>query len=220
MTRTGPRRRLLADVAEGLRWLARHRLLRGLATLTAVANLVFAGTEAVLVLFAQERLGLGAVGFGLLLTGSAAGSLAASLLAARLARRFGAGPTYLLCVALLAVVLAVLAATRSVPVAAAALVVLGFATTAGNVILQSLRQAVTPGHMLGRVVSTYRMLGMGSVPLGALLGGLLGRVDLRLPYVVGAVVLALAWVGTARLLRGGAMERARAEAAEPAPVGR
>ena len=214
--RTGPARSIRADIAEGLRWLLRHRLLRGLAAQTAVVNLVFMATETVLVLVAQERLGLGNVGFGLLLTAQAVGALTGSLVAARVRRWWGDGRVYLAAVALQVLAVLLLGLTTLVAVAATGLVLLGFTVTIGNVILQTLRQAVTPSHLLGRVVSAYRLVGLGAIPVGALLGGLLGRVDLRLPYVAGAALLVLVWLQAARLLRGGAIDRARAEAAEPA----
>ena len=215
--RTGPRPSLRADIAGGLRWLFRHRLLRGLALVTGVLNLVFMATEVVLVLVAQERLGLGGIGFGVLLTGSAAGALAGSLTAARLARRLGAGPAYVVSVGLLAASLIGLGLTTLPWVAGAALAVIGYAVTLGNVILQSLRQEVTPPELLGRVVSAYRLIGMGAIPVGALAGGLVGRIDLRLPYLVGAVLVALTGVAAARLLRGGAIEAARAASAAAVP---
>jgi hypothetical protein len=115
-------------------------------------------------------------------------------------------------VALLALVIATPAWTTSPWVAGASLAVVGLAVTVGNVILQSLRQEVTPAALLGRVVSAFRLIGMGCIPLGALLGGLLGRIDLRVPYVAAAVVFALATIAAAVLLRGGAIGRARADA--------
>jgi MFS family permease len=214
VVREGPPTSLRADIAAGLRWLAGHRLLRGLAAVTAALNLAFAAMDAVLVLLVQERLGLREVGFGLLLTLTAAGALLGGAVTARLSRRLGAGPSYLLSIALLAAVLATLGSTRSVPVAAVALAVLGFGITVGNVLLQTLRQAVTPPHLLGRVVSAYRLIGMGSIPVGALAGGLLGRIDLRLPYWTGAALVLLAGLAAAVLLRGGALDRARAESTQ------
>jgi MFS family permease len=64
-----PRTRLRAEIAEGLAWLAQHRLLRTMAIIVGAANLATAAGMAILVLFAQERLGLGSVGYGVLLTG-------------------------------------------------------------------------------------------------------------------------------------------------------
>src|SRR5215207_1714900 len=62
---------LRSEIAEGLRWLAAHRVLRATAAMVAVVNLLAAGGSAVMVLFAQELLGLDALGFGLLLSGTA-----------------------------------------------------------------------------------------------------------------------------------------------------
>jgi Na+/melibiose symporter-like transporter len=88
----GRRTSLRAEVAEGLRWLFAHRVLRAMAVLVAGVNIVLTGSDAILVLFAQERLGLGSVGFGLLLTGSAVGGVAGSVVAPRLSRRLGPVP--------------------------------------------------------------------------------------------------------------------------------
>ena len=68
------------------------------------------------------------------------------------------------------------------------------------------------------MVSAFRLIGLGTIPVAAVLGGLLGRVDLRLPYVIGAIVLAGALVAAAVQLRGDAIGRARA-AVEPAEAG-
>jgi predicted MFS family arabinose efflux permease len=55
----------------------------------------------------------------------------------------------------------------------------------------SLRQAIVPDHLMGRVVSAFRTLAYGAVPLGAVLGGVVGRMfGVRAPFLVGAVVLA------------------------------
>jgi MFS family permease len=89
-TQTAQRRTSLrGEITEGLRWLAGQRLLRTLATMNAITSLVFGAWTAIMVLFAQDRLGLGNVGFGLLWTGVAAGSLLGSLLTARLSRLLG-----------------------------------------------------------------------------------------------------------------------------------
>jgi Bacterial protein of unknown function (DUF894). len=64
-----------------------------------------------------------------------------------------------------------------------------FASSVGvilwNVLVMSLRQSIVPGRLLGRVHGTWRTLLWGAMPLGSLLGGLLGRVDLALPFLVG-----------------------------------
>lgn len=72
---------LRADVVEGIRWLWDHRLLRVMSVGAAIGNLALVAGEAVLVLFAQDVLGLGAGGYGVLLSAAAVGGLAGSVLA-------------------------------------------------------------------------------------------------------------------------------------------
>src|SRR5918998_846615 len=57
---------LRSEIAEGVRWLARHRLLRILAVAIALMNLTLSATLSISVLYAQERLGLGPGRHGLL----------------------------------------------------------------------------------------------------------------------------------------------------------
>lgn len=59
-----------------------------------------------------------------------------------------------------------------------------------NVVTVSLRQQLVPDQLFGRVNSVYKLLAMGTVPLGALLGGVLGRtLGLRAPFLVGGAIL-------------------------------
>jgi hypothetical protein len=69
----------------------------------------------------------------------------------------------------------------------------GFLTVVFNVVLGSLRQALTPDRLLGRVISAFRLFSYGAVPLGSLLGGLLARTfGLPAPYLVAGVVIPVA----------------------------
>src|SRR5262245_54969342 len=190
-----PRTSLRADIAEGLRWLFAHRLLRTLAVMVGLLSLAFMAGEAILVLFAQEELGLGSVGYGLLLTGSGVGGVAGSLAATRLSRH--ASTATLLVASTLAEAAATLVfgATTSPWIAGAMLPIIGAAVMVFNVVGVSLRQAIVPDHLTGRVVSAFRMLAYSAMPLGAVLGGVVGRaLGLRAPFLLGAAVLAVTGV--------------------------
>jgi hypothetical protein len=65
----------------------------------------------------------------------------------------------------------------------------------------SLRQSIIPGHLLGRVHGTWRTLLWGAMPLGSVLGGLVGRVDLALPFIVGGSVATLVTLAFFRFFR-------------------
>jgi MFS family permease len=87
---------------------------------------------------------------------------------------------------------AVVGLAPSAWVAAAALAADGLVGAIWNVAQLSLRQVLIPDRLLGRVIGAFRLVGFGPAPVGALLGGVLGRtLGLRSPFVVGAVVLAV-----------------------------
>jgi MFS family permease len=180
---------LRSEIAEGVRWLWGHTLLRALALLLggmlALNNVAFA-TE---VLFAQELLGLDARGFGLLLTASAIGGVAGAQLAPLLTRWLGAGGVLRAAIGGWGVTMVVSGLTSSPLVFGAAGVVSAALAVAWNVVTVSLRQTVIPDRLLGRVNSVYRLIGWGSMPIGAAIGG-------------GLVALISAWAGREAGLRG------------------
>lgn len=70
---------------------------------------------------------------------------------------------------------------------------IGFGSAVWNVVTISLRQAVVPARLLGRVTSSYRLMGMGVMPVGAAMGGLASRAyGLRAPYLIGGAVMLVA----------------------------
>jgi MFS family permease len=204
---------LFSEIGEGLRWLYRHRLLRLLAVMLGVTNLVFSAVFAIMVLFAQDVLGLGSFGYGLLLASLAVGGVLGSFTSERIIGFFGSGRALSLCAIADFVVLAVIASTENPFVVGAMFASMGVVMVIWNVITVSLRQSIVPERLFGRVNSVYRMLGWGSIPLGALLGGLLAReLGLTAPMWAAAIVLvivaAIIWI----YVSNDAVERARIEA--------
>jgi MFS family permease len=215
---------LRSEIAEGVRWLWGHTLLRALALLLggmlALNNVAFA-TE---VLFAQELLGLDARGFGLLLTASAIGGVAGAQLAPLLTRWLGAGGVLRAAIGGWGVTMVVSGLTSSPLVFGAAGVVSAALAVAWNVVTVSLRQTVIPDRLLGRVNSVYRLIGWGSMPIGAAIGGGLvalisawaGReAGLRGPFLIAGaldlVLMAVAW----RTLTTARIDEARAAGSRP-----
>ena len=166
---------LRAEVADGLRWLWRHRLLRTLAVTMAFGNLVFCAAFAIFVLYSRERLALSSVGYGVLLTTFAAGGLLGTLVAPRLLRVLGA--TQLLRAGLLIEVAlhATLAATTRPLLAGAMIIVFGVHTVVWGVVVVTIRQRSVPSSMFGRVTSAYALLDLGGAALGSMLGGLVAQ---------------------------------------------
>ncbi|MFC5827153.1 MFS transporter [Nonomuraea insulae] len=180
-------------IADGLRWLVRHRLLRTLAVLLGVNTFCFQLGNVSLVLLATQTLRLDAPGYGLLLAGAAIGSLLGGLVSARLVMRMGELPALLAALVTNVVVFVGIGLSPNVIVLGVLLAVSGFVTTLWSIVTVSLRQRIVPSEMLGRVNSVYRMLGWGLIPLGALAGGLVAHAfGLRAPYPVAGVLRGIA----------------------------
>ncbi|MGH3443093.1 MAG: MFS transporter [Nitriliruptorales bacterium] len=213
-TAPGPRRRMRQEIGEGLRWLWNHRVLRALALMLGLANMMGMVVFSVFALFALDVVGVSEVGFGLLLTATAVGSFASSLVAGRVADRIGRGPALMWSVVGFSLPMIVQGAFPNVVVVAAMGVVFGFFVVLWNIITVSLRQSIIPDELLGRVNSVYRFFGWGSIPIGGLLGGLLAQAfGLRAPFFVAGAVTLLALVVFLPVVNTRTIEEARAAAA-------
>lgn len=198
------------DIREGLSWLWNHRLLRTLALLLGAMNGLWSMAGAILALFALEVLGVSEVGFGLLLAAGAAGSVLASLLAGRIVERFGRGRTLWITLISSAVGPFAQGLTSDAIVFGMLAALFGFAAVVWNVITVSLRQTIIPDELLGRVNSVYRFIGWGSMPIGALAGGVIADAfGLRAPFLAAGAVMALVLLPAARVITSEEIERAR-----------
>ena len=201
------------EIAEGLRWLWRHRILRTLAVMTGVSNLCGSLTFATFVLFALEILHLSEWGFGVIMAASAAGGLVGGLVAPRLARLFGDGKSFYVINIAGVITEVVIGLTSSAIVVAVAMISFSMGAMWWNVIAVSLRQSIVPDRLLGRVNSVYRLLAWGTMPVGAALGGVLAKLfGLRSVYFFSAVVLALLTLYMLPIISDKSIAEARAEA--------
>jgi MFS family permease len=164
---------LRADIGEGLRWLWRHPLLRGLTILSGLFAGLLSMATSLNVLYAVNTLHLEPSIYGLLFTvlgiGGLAGSAAVGPLTARLGR-----PRMLVIAAAIAPVMCVLLGTvANLWTAGVWFFGIAAGVTMWNVLSMSLRQAMIPAELLGRVLSVNRVVLWGGIPLGALAGGVL-----------------------------------------------
>jgi MFS family permease len=190
---------LRADVAEGLRYLWHHRLLRTLAAMTGLFNLATNATFAVFVLYAvgpSSAMGLTAAAYGLLFATIAAGSLMGALLADPIIRRLGRSRSLFLGILGGVGLVGIPALTTNRLVIAAAFLMGGLTNALWNVVAVSLRQRITPDRILGRINSSYRLVAWGSRPLGAAAGGLLGELlGLRAVFAIAAGLILITLLG-------------------------
>lgn len=189
--RSGPPTRILSDIGEGMRYQFGHSLLRTMAIVVGLLNLAGGAVWAVLVLYAVAPgpMGLDAVGFGLLLTSMAVGTVGGTFLAGSFERRLGKPNLLVVCIVVLALEDLVLALTANPFIVGGVLAIGGLFLGAFNPVFVSLRMRIVPGQLLGRVVASFRLLGMGTLPVGALLGGIIAEAfGLRAVFIWAAVV--------------------------------
>lgn len=195
-------RNVLAEIREGLAALVEQPILRALLVSVSIALLSWFAMTAILVLFMVTALGLDPAAIGLVFGLGSVGGLAGAALAAPLTRRAGFGVAIISANALFVIGSFLIALTPgsmvlTVPMLTAALTLVFFGASIYNVSALSLRQALTPPRLLGRVNASYRFIAWGTTPIGALLGGVLGELlGLRTTLLLGAVGigLALVWV--------------------------
>lgn len=207
-SRTTPARseqRMRAQIAEGVRWLAGHRLLRTVALLLAVSNFSSQMGQATLVLLATQTLHVGTEGYGLLWTAAALGSILGGLVNPAITRRLGLLRSLTVAMAAFAAVDVGIGLAPDFAVAAALMAGNGFFVTMWNVVTVTMRQRIVPAELLGRVNSVYRMLGWGLMPLGALAGGFIAHAaGFRAAYIVGGVLSGVALLAALPALAGAA----------------
>ena len=192
--RTVGRRRLGAEIAAGLRAVFTRPTLRVLMFAAALGALAGQMQSVVLVLYLVRGLKLSTGLTGLAVTVVGVSGVLSAVAATAVTRRIGPGPAFIagMAVSALAGLVLVLAAGPQpvvLAVVALAQVLRGAGPSLYGVNQQTLRQTLVQPELLSRVNATWRFLVYGLQPVGALLGGLLGSLDLRLTLVVGSGVM-------------------------------
>ena len=197
-----PPGRFWADLQDGLRFVRSQPLLITLASCVGIWQMCHQAAIVVLILFATRTLGLSEHAVGLSYVALGVGTVTASVLGDRISRRIGPGPCLVLGFASTAMGWLLLAAAPlgewGVAVFALMLSLFGVGAVLIFINFISLRQAVTPEPMLGRMTSTMRWLILLPAGPGALIGGWLGehvglRASLWFAGVCGSLLVVVAW---------------------------
>jgi MFS family permease len=193
-------RALIGEIREGLRYVLRHPVLRMIAGSTATSNFFSSMSMAVFLLYAVRERHYSAGLIGIIFTLGNVGALVGAVTTARVTRAVRLGPAIMLgmLVSSLAMLLIGLAPTQHAAVYfVVAWLVFGFGGTLYNIDQVSLRQAITPHGLQGRMNASMRFMVWGTMPFGSLAGAALGSaLGLRPTLLVGGIggLLAVLWV--------------------------
>lgn len=189
------------EIAEGLRYVFGHPALRTIGAATATSNLFSSIGGAAFMLFAINELQMTPALIGLAFSLGSVGGLVASLVAGPLSRRFGVGRVIVVTVALggpfeFAVGLGSAGADAlNLALIAAAGFAMGGSGTIYNINQVSLRQAITPEAMSGRMNATMRWFVWGTMPIGSIIGGIIGEtLGVRAAILIGGAGASLAFI--------------------------
>lgn len=161
------------DVQEGLSYVLHHPVLRNISLMMALVNFVSATVFAQLVLFAKERLQANDTQVGLLFTAGSLGIVILSLLAGILRKRWSFSRVALGALICSGVFILVLSSTHWYWLGFVCVALYTGCMILFNINTGSLRQAIVPNHMLGRILSIASVLAWSTIPLGSLFGGIL-----------------------------------------------
>jgi MFS family permease len=171
------RRHLRAEIAEGLRFVVRHPILRMTTGCSATANLFVSAFLALAVVFLVRQVHVGPGVIGVLMSLGAVGGLAGALCSGALRRRFGSARIIWLSLVVSSPFALLIPLTFPGPGLACFAVgdtAITFGATVYTVHQASFRQLLTPHRLLGRMNATIRFITWAMIPLGGLLGGVLG----------------------------------------------
>jgi predicted MFS family arabinose efflux permease len=204
-------------VVDGFRWVAHHPAVRTLVLTILIFNVTFGAAWSVLVLYAEERLHLGAIGFGVLTTAGAVGGVAGTLGYGWLTRRVSLGNIMRVGLIIETFTHLALALTTTPAVAIAVMVVFGAHAFVWGSTSVTVRQRAVPGALQGRVASVNSIGTYGGLVAGAALGGVIAdRFGVTGPFwfafAGSAVFVVLMWRQLRHIAHGDAAEAARAAA--------
>jgi predicted MFS family arabinose efflux permease len=170
------RRPLRTEIAEGLRFVVRHPLLRRLLACTGIGNLTGSAANALIMLYMVRELHLSAVAIGVIEAVGAIGGFAGALIVTPLTRRIVDGATIIVTATIFAplpFVYPLASVLPAIPTLIVGQIAFMAMVVAYNIATVSFRQRLCPPEMLGRMNASARFLIWGTIPIGAFVGGVL-----------------------------------------------
>jgi MFS family permease len=193
-----PDRHLGREIKEGVVFVVKNPMLRAIAMCTGSSNLCSSMAFAVFYVLLAGQLGVSAGIIGLIMATSAIGGLIGSFITDKIAKRLGQGPTIwasIIVGAPLGFVVPFVHKDWTLALLAVAQVFWWGTVVVYNITQVSFRQGLCPPELLGRMNATMRFLVWGTMPLGGLVGGVLGeKVGVRETLLIAAIGAALTWI--------------------------
>lgn len=181
------KRKLSSEIKEGLDYLFGHKALLRLVIVTGTVGFFYAMGQATMVLFILDHLKVPEAAYGWVMVPLAIASLVGAFASPRLSARFGRSRTLAISLPMSALALLLVGLSQNVIWFVLASLLHGFFIAQWNILLMSTYHVMIPNEIFGRVHGIRRTFVWGLMPLGGLIGGLLGKIDITMPMIVGGI---------------------------------
>lgn len=182
---------LKGDIKFALNYLYQDKQIFSIVVITTLLGFFYSLSNAIAPLFILKELNVTPALFGVVLAIQGVGALAGSIAAPMVSKYLGRGKALAINVFFASLLVIFIGLSPNAYFFVAISVLIGFTISVWNILLMSLYQSLIPPELYGRIHGARRTIVWGLMPIGALLGGLIARGGLRLPFLIGGSIATL-----------------------------
>ena len=182
---------LKGDIKFALNYLYQDKQIFSIVVITTLLGFFYSLSNAIAPLFVLKELKVSPALFGVVLAIQGVGALAGSIAAPMVSKYLGRGKALAINVFFASLLVIFIGLSPNAYFFVAMSVLIGFTISVWNILLMSLYQSLIPPELYGRIHGARRTIVWGLMPIGALLGGVIARGGLRLPFLIGGSIATL-----------------------------
>ncbi len=182
---------LKGDIKFALNYLYQDKQIFSIVVITTLLGFFYSLSNAIAPLFILKELNVSPALFGVVLAIQGIGALAGSIAAPMVSKYLGRGKALAINVFFASLLVIFIGLSPNAYFFVAVSVLVGFTISVWNILLMSLYQSLIPPELYGRIHGARRTIVWGLMPIGALLGGVIARGGLRLPFLIGGSIATL-----------------------------
>ena len=182
---------LKGDIKFALNYLYQDKQIFSIVVITTLLGFFYSLSNAIAPLFILKELKVSPALFGVVLAIQGVGALAGSIAAPMVSKYLGRGKALAINVFFASLLVIFIGLSPNAYFFVAVSVLIGFTISVWNILLMSLYQSLIPPELYGRIHGARRTIVWGLMPIGALLGGVIARGGLRLPFLIGGSIATL-----------------------------
>lgn len=195
---------IMGDIKFALNYLYQDKRILSIVLITTSIGFFYSISTAVAPLFILKELNVEPSLFGVVLAIQGVGALVGSIAAPAASKKFGRGRALGMNLVIASFMIVLTGIAPNVYVFVAISVIVGFTISVWNILLMSLYQSLIPTHLYGRIHGARRTIVWGLMPIGSVIGGVIARGGLRLPFLIGGGIATLiALISFKRIIKVG-----------------